>query len=690
MNSLYRWVEDRTGITALLHEALFERVPGGARWRYVWGSTLVFAFAVQVITGMFLWMAYSPSSQTAWESVYYIQHDMQFGWLLRGLHHYMAQTMIVLLVLHLMQVVIDGAYRAPREFNFWLGLILMKIVLGLALTGYLLPWDQRGYWSTGVATSLMSLVPIVGEQVQKLVVGGSDYGHHTLTRFFALHAGVLPALLVGFLVLHVAIFRKHGIHPKKLDPKKDCYFWPDQVLKDAVACLAVLLVVLFLIFMPVLTGHVEWAAARAEPGAHLGAHLTAPADASNKFSAARPEWYFLFLFQFLKFFHGEDAERVGALYIPGAVMGVLFLMPILGRWKLGHRFNIAFLLVLMGGAGFLTAQAWYDDNMAAVEVADRPTLERVLNVLRPRTEANLDASKGYLKAVQEADEEAKRAVELVSGTRGIPAAGAVSVLRTDEKTQGYRLFSAKCASCHNWLDAEGKGIAAQFPSAPNLFDFGSPEWIARVLTVETIDSPDMFGNTAHGTKGIAERTKAAGGKPPTDESMVNWLKENYGTKNKDGHLVDMEGKVLGHDGEMLVRNEIRAVSVALAAEAGIEGRMLFESKDVTTDKINELVATGKSVLANEEKCAQCHKFGDVGELGSAPDLTGYGSEEWLRELIANPAHERFYGDQNDRMPAFAKDRKNAKNNQLSPEELDMLVKWLRGQWYKRSRGSEAP
>ena len=98
-----------------MHEALYERIPGGARWRYVWGSTLVFAFFVQVITGVFLWMAYSPSSQTAWESVYYIQHEMQGGWLLRGMHHFTAQAMVVLLALHLMQVVIDGAYRSAAR-----------------------------------------------------------------------------------------------------------------------------------------------------------------------------------------------------------------------------------------------------------------------------------------------------------------------------------------------------------------------------------------------------------------------------------------------------------------------------------------------------------------------------------------------------------------------------------------------
>src|SRR5690349_5517274 len=125
MNAIFDWLDDRTGYRGLLHEALYERVPGGARWRYVWGSTLVFAFKVQVVTGLFLWMAYSDSAQTAWESVYYIQHVMQYGWLLRGMHHFMAQTMVVLLALHLMQVVIDGAYKAPREVNFWLGLVLL-------------------------------------------------------------------------------------------------------------------------------------------------------------------------------------------------------------------------------------------------------------------------------------------------------------------------------------------------------------------------------------------------------------------------------------------------------------------------------------------------------------------------------------------------------------------------------------
>ena len=188
MNLLLNWLDHRTGYRTLMHEALNEPIPGGAKWKYVWGSTLTFVFAVQVITGFFLWSAYSPSTLTAWESVYYIQNVMSYGWLVRGIHHFAAQAMMILLGLHFMQVIIAGAYRAPREVNFWLGLVLMQIVLGLSLTGYLLPWDQKGYYATKVATNIVGVTPMIGPQLQQIAQGGTSYGHHTLTRFFALHS----------------------------------------------------------------------------------------------------------------------------------------------------------------------------------------------------------------------------------------------------------------------------------------------------------------------------------------------------------------------------------------------------------------------------------------------------------------------------------------------------------------------
>src|SRR4030095_14709766 len=171
---------------------------------------------------------------------FYLETQVPGGSLLRGVHHWTAQLMVPLLLLHLMQVLIDGAYKAPREVNFWFGLGLLGLTLALSLTGYLLPWDQKGYWASKVATNLLASMPVIGPDLQKLVIGGADYGHHTLTRFFALHAGVLPALLVALIFAHVALFRRHGITAKDPHRAPDAKFWPDQVLKDAVACLAVM------------------------------------------------------------------------------------------------------------------------------------------------------------------------------------------------------------------------------------------------------------------------------------------------------------------------------------------------------------------------------------------------------------------------------------------------------------------
>src|SRR5258705_7153304 len=154
-------------------------------------------------------------------------------WLLRGIHHFTAHVMIFLLLLHLMQVVIDGAYKAPREVNFWFGVILLQLVLALSLTGYLLPWDQKGFWATKVATNLVAVVPVLGPALQRIIVGGADYGHHTLTRFFALHAGVFPASITALVAGHIYLFRRHGITAKRPLRKRGAALWPGQVLKEA-------------------------------------------------------------------------------------------------------------------------------------------------------------------------------------------------------------------------------------------------------------------------------------------------------------------------------------------------------------------------------------------------------------------------------------------------------------------------
>jgi ubiquinol-cytochrome c reductase cytochrome b subunit len=607
MKHLLNWLDDRTGSRAMLHEALYERVPGGARWRYVWGSTLVFTFSIQMVTGLFLWMSYSPSSQTAWESVYYIQQEMLLGWLLRGIHHFTAQAMIVLLVLHLLQVIIDGAYKAPREVNFWLGLILMQIVLGLSLTGYLLPWDQKGYWATKVATNIAGITPLVGEQVQALAVGGPGYGHHTLTRFFALHAGLLPALLIGFLALHIYVFRRHGLTVPDPIYQADTTFWPDQVLKDAVACLAVLAAVLLLCL-------------RHGAGPHSGAELGAPADPTENYSAARPEWYFLFLFQFLKYFPGES-EIVGAMVIPGLVMLMLFLMPFIGRWKLGHRFNIAFIFGILIGIGVLTFAAVKEDR------------------------GNAD----YLLAVADADQKADRVKELAQ-IKGIAPEGAVQLLRDDPKTRGAALFKAKCASCHRYDGHDGAGRKlAEAPTASDLGTFGTRDWIRGILTDPS--GPKQFGPTANSPE-VGDRF--------TSGQMAEWVHDNVTSKKVTQEELDDVVEFLTS------LSEHKAVG-PVDAEKADKGRTFFAlGSDTVTDS-----------------CYNCHAMkvdddpdglfadGSAQVAVGAPDLTGYGSALWLREFISNPGRQEFYSSHNA-MPAFA--------DSLTEKEVDLIVAWLLHDW----------
>jgi quinol-cytochrome oxidoreductase complex cytochrome b subunit/mono/diheme cytochrome c family protein len=671
MQKLSNWLEHRTGLRSVVHEALYERIPGGARWRYVWGSTLVFVFVVQLITGLFLWMHYSPSAQTAWESVYYIQHELPGGWLLRGIHHFAAQAMVVLLALHFMQVVIDGAYKAPREVNFWLGLVLMLLVMGLALTGYLLPWDQKGYWATQVATKIASSAPVVGEELQTLVVGGPEYGHQTLTRFFALHAGLLPALLVAVLAAHLTLFRRHSLTPKLPLKRPDGMFWPDQILRDSVACLAVLATILGLTY-------------------YFGAELGAPANPAESYDTARPEWYFLFLFQFLKFFHGENGIVIGAIVIPTAVLVYFFLMPLIGRIRVGHWLNVAVLLLLLAGAGWLTYDAiredygarWVaeakaeqlrgdpaayvlgetsDDVKAAIEqdlsqngqdspYYGKPPLEQFQAYFEADGNARpagyedrvkewqaFQKSQGYLAAVEAAHAEAVRARELAA--EGIPPVGALSLLQHDPMTQGPKLFRRHCASCHSHMPPPGdetaaaaERIEADDQTASNLYRFASRAWTSGILDPERIATPHYFGNT-----------------PFAEGEMGQFVQD-----------------VIGEFGP-----DVEDVAFAVSAEAALPAQAEADQADA------ERIARGRAAMVEVYSCTDCHKFHDNGDAGLAPDLTGYGSRDWLLDFVGNPGHARFYGE-NNVMPAFFEDTAQPESNKLTRRELQLIVNWLRG------------
>jgi ubiquinol-cytochrome c reductase cytochrome b subunit len=305
----------RTGWRELKEHLLLEPVLGGSRWAAAFGSLLLFNFILQVVTGVLLVTCYAPSVATAWQSVKYIQEEAPLGWLVRGIHHWGSSSMVILLLFHLGQVFIWGAYKRPRELTWMTGVLLLVATLGLAFTGYLLPWDERAYWSSKVGLGIVSTVPFIGERLRLLLQGGPDMGNLTLTRFFALHGFVLPGAIFGLVIVHLYLFRLHGVTTawwrSKAEVLKDKEpFWPGQVWKDSVVALGWLLLL------------VGWVYTHPAPIGNM-------ADPSKAFEA-RPEWYFMFLFQLLKYFRGPY-EVLGTFVLPSLFLCILFFWPLLDR-----------------------------------------------------------------------------------------------------------------------------------------------------------------------------------------------------------------------------------------------------------------------------------------------------------------------------------------------------------------------
>ena len=207
---LYDWLDARLKFTPLEHTLLDEPIAGGASWIYVFGSAMLFLFGLQAITGMVLAISYVPSPDAAYDSVQFIQHEVSFGWFVRGLHHWGASAVMVAIGLHLLQVFLYGAYKPPREPMWIVGTFLLLFMMAFGFTGYLLPWDQNAYWATQVGTNMVASVPLIGDLLVRLLRGGESLGALTLSRFFALHVLFLPTLLVSGILFHLFILRRVG------------------------------------------------------------------------------------------------------------------------------------------------------------------------------------------------------------------------------------------------------------------------------------------------------------------------------------------------------------------------------------------------------------------------------------------------------------------------------------------------
>lgn len=312
MKRVAEWIEQRTGLHSAFRAFADEEIPASCGWAQVFGSVTLFLFLTQIFTGVLLTLNYAPSPGEAYESVLYITRSVSNGRMIRGLHHWGASMMIIVLVLHASQVFLYGAYKKPREALWITGLLMSFLVLSFGLTGYLLPWDNRAYWGTVVVTQIAGQVPLAGGYLQNMLGARNGIGAVTFSRFYALHTIILPAGTALLAVLHIMLVRKHGVTPAPGDEKRPRKrFYPEQVLRDSVA----MFVAFALLFLA---------------AAFLDLPLERVADPSDATYTPRPEWYFLFLFQTLKLFQGR-AELVGTILLPTLAVIALMAIPFLDR-----------------------------------------------------------------------------------------------------------------------------------------------------------------------------------------------------------------------------------------------------------------------------------------------------------------------------------------------------------------------
>ncbi len=306
---LIQWFEERLALGAIRDFAAHKTVPvhSATLWYYFGGITL-FLFVIQIMTGVLLLLYYRPTPSDAYESVQFIMTRVQFGWLVRSIHSWSANLMILSAFIHMFSVVFLRAYRRPRELTWLSGIALLGLALAFGFSGYLLPWNTISYFATKVGTDMAASTPLVGSQVARFLRGGEDVGGATLTRFFGFHVAVLPGLATLLLLLHLALVQIFGISSPPWIEKKTrteekplprMPFFPNFFLRELMAWYAALAV------LGSLAAFFPW-----ELGEKADPFASAPAG-------IRPEWYFLAPFYTLKLI----PSHVG--FIEGELLGLI-------------------------------------------------------------------------------------------------------------------------------------------------------------------------------------------------------------------------------------------------------------------------------------------------------------------------------------------------------------------------------
>jgi len=357
---LQAWLDSRTGLETAVRNFLYENIPASSGWHQVFGSVALFLFLTQAFTGALLAFNYAPTPGEAYNSLRYILSEVTAGRLMRGLHHWGASMMIVVVVLHMTQVFLYGAYKKPREATWMVGVVLLLVTLAYGLTGYLLPWDNRAYWGTVVTTQIAANAPLIGPYLVQLLGGQGQVGVVTFARFYGLHVLLLPPATLLLIAIHVHLVRKHGVAPEPGDNlRPEQKFFPRQVFRDTVAifiAFAILFVLAVAVRVPL-------------------EQLADPTDTSY---IPRPEWYFLFLFQSLKLFEGP-LEVVGAVVLPGLAILTLLLVPFIDRGRLRKVTERTFA----GAVVVLAAIGWAGLTAAAIATTPKQAIAEQIDFSQP-------------------------------------------------------------------------------------------------------------------------------------------------------------------------------------------------------------------------------------------------------------------------------------------------------------------
>lgn len=359
---LYGWFETRIGLAGPITEAAEHPVPrSSASWWYVFGSAAAVILMMQIVTGILLALVYTPSAGEAWNSLQFLNHDLSLGWFLRALHGWGSNFMIAIVLIHMTQVFLFGAYKFPRELTWIVGIFLLLMTLGMAFTGQVLRFDQDAYWGLGIGASIAGRVPFIGAPLVHLILGGPIIGGTTLSRFFALHVFLIPGILLGCVALHVWMVLRLGINEwpmpgrlvrkstyvqeyESMTHKNGIPFFPDAAWKDAVFAAAIILAIIVcaLFFGPI--------------------GPSGPPDPTIIQTAPKPDMVFLWLYALLAYLPPK-LETPFLLIVPVLVIGGLLLLPLVAGEGEKHwsRRPVAVLMVMMIAVslGALTRLATY-------------------------------------------------------------------------------------------------------------------------------------------------------------------------------------------------------------------------------------------------------------------------------------------------------------------------------------------